>query len=418
MVRTEIKERIAKLHETPVVERINALREELTAAGDEAQELRHLPQWAANLMTDAGLYRIALPPELGGEDLTPMEQIEAIEAASAIDGSIGWCTQINSEINALVIRGLDPATAQEIYDDWGIVICCAAAPGPGSFYEPRQVEGGWIVSHRACFGSGCHNATWTWVTPPNDRMRERGPRFEPGPADMMTFLVPRGEFEIIDTWNTAGMRGTGSHDIQTTNVFVPDKLTGSYRAPMPPYQNTTYRNPTQVDYNKAAVALGVARGAIDAFIDLAANKSPWQSGTLLRDVPEVQYRLGEAIANLEAARAWLMMTQQELHEDLGPLPPVGNQLPSWEVLRKARLAAVHAAQTSRVVIDNIHNMSGTTGSRMDSPLERKLRDGHQAAAHGLVTYRHYRNLAMSYLGLEAPVNVSRGARDLPPPGQS
>ncbi len=411
MVRAEIKERMAQLHQTPAVQRLNNLREALIAAGDEAQELRHLPQWAADELTKAGIYRIALPAELGGEDLSPVEQIKVVEAAAAIDGSVGWCVQINSEINSLVARTLDPANAQVVYDDWGIVICCAAAPGPGSYYNARQVEGGWTVSHQACFGSGSHNATWTWVTPPNDRSKEAAAGIAPTLADTTNFLVPKGEFEILDTWNTAGMRGSGSHDIRTTDVFVPDRLVGSYLAPLPPYKNPTFRNATQVDYNKAAVALGVARGTIDAFIELSGQKAPWQSGgTLLRDIPEVQYRLGEAEATLQSARAWLLQTQEELAADLGPLPPEGNALPSWEALRKARLATVHAAQTARVVVDNIHNLSGTTGNRMDSPLERRLRDAHQAAAHGLITYRHYRNLGMSYLGVEAPASARRGSR--------
>jgi alkylation response protein AidB-like acyl-CoA dehydrogenase len=411
MVRKEIKERIAQLHQTPVVQRIQNIREALIAAGNEAQQLRRLPQWAADEMANAGLYRIALPPQLGGENLTPVEQIKAIEAASAIDGSVGWCVQINSEINSLVTRSLDPKVAEEIYDDWGIVICCAAAPGPGSFYNPRKVEGGWIISHQACFGSGSHNATWTWVTPPNDRSREVAAGVELGIGDTMNFLVPKGEFEILDTWDTAGMRGTGSHDIRTTDAFVPDRFASSYRADLPPYDNTTYRNPTQVDYNKAAVAIGVARGTLDAFYELAQAKAPWQSGgTLMRDIPEIQYRIGEAEALLQSARAWMFETQEELAADLGPLPPAGNALPSWEVLRRARLATVHAAQTARVVVDSVHNLSGTTGNRMDSPLERKLRDAHQAAAHGLITYRHYRNIGMNFMGAESPLSARRGAR--------
>ncbi len=121
MVRAELKERMAELHDLPAVDRIAAMKDRLTAAGDEAQELRHPPQWAAEGMADAGLYRLALPPELAGEDLSPMDQINAVEAASAIDGSVGWCVQINPEINALVIRSLDPAVAQEVCDDWRMI---------------------------------------------------------------------------------------------------------------------------------------------------------------------------------------------------------------------------------------------------------------------------------------------------------
>ncbi|MFN0096020.1 MAG: hypothetical protein ACKVVT_14750 [Dehalococcoidia bacterium] len=412
MVRAEILERSKQLQKTSPVQRVRELREPFLKAADEGQQIRRLPDWASTIMADAGLYRFALPFELGGENLEPVEQIKVIEAASAIDGSIGWCVQINSEINSLVTRSLDPKVADELYDDWPIVICCAAAPGPGSFYNPRKVEGGWVISHRACFGSGSHNATWTWVTPPNDRSKEMAAAgFQPGPGDVMNFLVPKGEFEILDTWDTAGMRGTGSHDIQTNDVFVPDRLASTYAAALPPYNNSTYRNATQVDYNKAAVAIGVARGALDAFYDLATKKAPWQSGgTLLKDIPEIQYKIGELESALQSARAWMFETQLELAADLGPLPPQGNALPTWDVLKRARLATVHAAQTARLVTDHVHNLAGTTSSRMDSPLERKLRDAHQAAAHGLITYRHYRNIGMTFMGVEAPMSARRGAR--------
>jgi len=410
MVRAELHERMKQLKQVPILDRIAGMKEQLLAAGDEAQELRRLPDWAANAIADAGLYRFTLPTELAGEDLTPTQQIEVLEAVCAIDGSVGWCVQINSEINSLVLRTLDQDVAEEVYGDWGVIICCAAAPDNQSYYRPRKVDGGWLVSHRATFGSGSHNATWTWVTPFNDPTRAQPTGYDP-----MSFLVPRGEFEVVDTWNVAGMRGSGSHDIRTTDVFVPDRLASAYPARKPlRYANPTYRNPTQVEYNKSGVALGVARGAVDAFVELSRTKQPWQTGTLLREVPEAQYRLGEAEATLQSARAFLMLSQQQLSDDLGPLPPEGNALPSVETLRRARLSCTHAAQTARRVVDLIHNTSGTSGSRMDNPLERKLRDAHQAAAHGLITYRHYRNVGMTYMGVEHP-GVLRGARDWTPP---
>src|SRR5438477_13207586 len=104
MVSPAIIERQKTISKTPVLERIAAMKETLAAAGDEAQRLRHLPAWASKEMADQGLYRFTLPVELGGENLRAREQIEIVEAASAIDGSVGWCVHISSEINALVIR--------------------------------------------------------------------------------------------------------------------------------------------------------------------------------------------------------------------------------------------------------------------------------------------------------------------------
>ena len=128
MVRAEIIERQKKISKTPMLERIAAMKSSLAAAGDEAQELRYLPAWASKEMADIGLYRYALPHELGGENLLAREQIEIIEAVSAIDGSVGWCVQISSEINALVIRQMEPDLVREIFNDWDALVASGHGP--------------------------------------------------------------------------------------------------------------------------------------------------------------------------------------------------------------------------------------------------------------------------------------------------
>ncbi len=104
MISPQILDRQKEISKTPILERIAGIKESLKAAGDVAQEIRHLPAWAAKEMGDQGLWQHVWPVELGGEGLTARQQIEVIEATSAIDGSVGWCTQISSEINALIIR--------------------------------------------------------------------------------------------------------------------------------------------------------------------------------------------------------------------------------------------------------------------------------------------------------------------------
>jgi len=131
VVRPEILARRDELAKTPILERIAGMKESLAAAGDEAQQLRHLPAWASKAMADQGLYRFALPLELGGEGLSAREQIEVVEAVSAIDGSVGWCTQISSEINALVIRRMDPDFAHRIFDDSDTLVCSGHGPANG-----------------------------------------------------------------------------------------------------------------------------------------------------------------------------------------------------------------------------------------------------------------------------------------------
>ena len=131
MVRAAIIERQNEIKQTPMLERIASMREMLRTAGDEAQELRHLPAWAAKEMAAQGFYRFALPAELGGEDMTAREQIESVEAVSAIDGSVGWCMHVNGELSGAIVRRMDLALCDKIFDDWDALVCSGQGPPNG-----------------------------------------------------------------------------------------------------------------------------------------------------------------------------------------------------------------------------------------------------------------------------------------------
>ena len=409
MVRPEILERRDALRTTPILQRVASIKDSLRAAADEAQQLRHLPAWASKEIADQGLYRYALPLELGGEDLQAKEQIEIVEAVSAIDGSLGWCVQISSEINALVIRCMAPELATEIFDDWYALVCSgqgpANGPNPGRWVE--QDGNGWRLNYQGGFASGCTNATWHFLMGAMtlDKTTQQ-------PVDA-SFMVPRAAFDIVDTWDTAGMRGSGSHDVRMVDCYVPPEhvLPGRSLAPSTLWENPTYRNPTHAIYNKAAVALGVCRGALDSFIELALEKTPWRAGALLKDQELVQYRIGEAEAELLAARTAVFDTQDKLEAHLGLLSENNSRVEAdWAYYRPALLACVHAAQACRKIVDMINNTAGTTGSRMDSPLERQLRDAHQAATHSLISYRNYAEVGKTFVGHEPSSRILDRAR--------
>jgi alkylation response protein AidB-like acyl-CoA dehydrogenase len=409
MVRQLLIDRMAELKKTPPLGRIDGIREALAKAGDEAQELRRLPDWVIPIMVDAGLFRIAMPTELAGEDLLACDQIEIIEACTAIDGSVGWCVQINSEINALVLRQMDPKLAHIICDDWDMIV----SSGLGTPNEPtwprkaRREGDGWRLDYQGAFASGCWHATWNMVLNPGAEVIDE----ETGkPADA-TWMLPKGEFEVVDTWHMAGMRGSGSHDVRVVNKVVPREhlLPMNALASTRLYENPTLRNPIQVPYNKAAVALGVAKGAIDELIKLALHKTPWMAGSALKDLPDMQVRLGECIASYEAAKAYLLESQREIEANLGPLKG-GREMPEWPLYRKGLMASTWAAQESRRITDLVCSTAGTTALRSGHPLERKSRDARQAAAHGGTSWRHLSNMAKTYIGTEPPMgygNVTR-----------
>ena len=399
-MKQELFDRIEVLKGNTPAERIFDMSDLLQEAGDEAQKIRHLPEWAAKEMVNAGLYRFALPSELAGEDLRARDQIEAVEAASAIDGSVGWCIQINSEINAIALRHIDRKLAEKVFGDWHVIISSGGGPpnGPNPGKKAKKEKNGWNITYQGSFASGCHNATWDFVYDHN-----LGWENSPTGAAEAAWLVPKAEFEIIDTWDMAGLRGSGSHDVRMENLHIPSEHTVPYNWKEQEilWENPTYRNPCHAYYNKAAVALGVARGTMDEFVKLATHKTPWGSGSLLKDQPEAYMRLAESEANWMAARAFLIESQEAIEEDLGPLSDKKENA-NFEIQRRGFLASTHAAQACRHIVDTIHNTSGTTASRMNHPLERKLRDAHQAASHALISWRQYGNWGKTFLGGEPP----------------
>ena len=399
MVRAEIIERQNAIRQTPMLERIASMREMLRTAGDEAQELRRLPTWAAREMAAQGLYRFALPAELGGADMTAREQIESVEAVSAIDGSVGWCMHVNGELSGAVVRRMDLALCDKIFDDWDALVCSGQGPpnGPHPGRTVRREGDGWRLHYQGSFASGCHSATWNFL------MSSRVTDEATGEGTTASFMIPRGEFEIVDTWDVAGMRGSGSHDIRMDGTYVPPEhlLPARPLAPSEQWDNPTFRNPCHAVYNKSAVALGVCKGALESFVDLAQEKVPWGLATALKDMPQVHYRLGEAYATYLAARTFALETQDALEAHLGPKPSEGGRLePDWDVYWPAYLACAHAAQAVRHVVGVINNTAGTTGSRMESALERHLRDAQQAATHTVISWRHYEDIGKTFVGHE------------------
>ena len=382
--------------ETPL-ERVHRLEDAIREGGDEAQKIRRLPEETADILIQEGLYRFTLPRELGGENASITETIEILEAIAAIDGSVGWNVMIGSEINAIAAGGMDPAIAKQVYlGNPRVIMCGGGGPGTQPSYALKEKDGSYRVWGQATFLSGCHNAEWAFMMAPivedgEPRMDDAG-----NPIIRMWFLH-RSEWEIKDTWHMAGLRGSGSHDVFANGALVPEHLVPVDLFVLPAhYPNPVFRIPValRLSFNKAAVAIGVARGALNAFSDIAQNKIPLLSTSKLRDKPIAHYRMGEGEANLRAARAFLVETMDAVAREL----EAGTAVPGPETTKLARLACTHAANVSMHVVDSIHNAAGTTSLRMDCPLERKLRDAHGCATHRWVAHPLYAELGKMYLG--------------------
>lgn len=384
--------------DTPL-QRVHRLADAIREGGDEAQKVRHLPAETAAILTDEGFYRFTLPYELGGENASVRETIEVLEAMAAIDGSVAWNVMIGSEINAIAAGGMDPAIAKEVYlGNPKVIMCGGGGPGTQPSFAIKQKDGSYRVSGQVTFQSGCHNAEWCFMAAPVVEDGEPVMDDNGMPVFKMWFLH-RSEWEIVDTWHMAGLRGSGSHDVRADGALVPERLAGVDLFTVPAhYPNPVFRIPValRLSFNKAAVSIGVARGALNAFCDLAQDKIPLLTASTLREKPIAHYRVGEGEASLRAARAFLMEAMDDVADEL----EAGADAPGPETTKLARLACTHAANVSMHIVDSVHNAAGTTALRMDCPLERKLRDAHGCATHRWVAHPLYAEIGKMYLGHE------------------
>ena len=383
---------------TPL-ERVELLKDVIAAGGDEAQELRRLSDGLVDTLIDAGMFRFTLPPELGGEDATTLETIEVLEAISAIDASVGWNVMLGSEINAMAAGGMPKDLAKEVYvDNPRVVMCGGGGPGSQMAYAIEQDDGSYKVWGETTFISGCHNSTWCFMGAPI--IDDGAPRMgDNGQPIIKMWFLHRSQWEIIDTWDVAGLRGSGSHNVKADGAVVEPKWLPVELMLTPAlYDNPVFRIPVplRLSYNKVAIALGVAKGALQAFSDLANNKVPMLSASKLMDRPIAKYKMAECTGIYRAARAYVFDTMGAVEKEL----EAGAEHPGPETTLNARLACTHAAQVCKDVVDTVHTMGGTSASYMKNPLERMLRDAHGAASHRWVSHALFENMGGILFGQE------------------
>lgn len=401
---------------TARLQKIEDLREDIQKAGDEAQELKKLPDWIVPKLIDEGFFRFALPTEMGGDNASSMETIEILEHMAAIDASVAWNVMLGSEINAMAVGGMSPDLAKEIYlDNPRVIMCGGGGPGSTPPRAERQPDGSVKVWGQTTFISGCHNADFCFMGAPLMKDGELETDANGAPIFKL-WLIPKDQFEIVRTWDVAGLRGSGSDDVKADGAIVPAKYAEIDLWTVPAhYPNPVYRMPTalRLAYNKAAVAIGVAKGALEVFADIAQNKIPMLSSSSLAMRGIAQYRMGVAEATYRASRSWLMETMTAVEDEMLD----NDQLPGAKTTQDARLACTHAANECMKVVDLLHNTAGTTGMRMHSPLERKLRDSHGAATHRWVSHPLYEDLGKILLGVEPGLEFAGGAgTPIGPPG--
>ena len=347
----------------------------------ETDRLRRLPDDVAEALVDTGILRALVPAAYGGGEVHLHVLLDAVEALAWYDGSTAWCAAIGAT-TGLAAAFLPPEHAKQIFGDPRVAAGGYALPAGTAM----PTDGGVVVDGRWSWGSGTQHCTWIG-----------GGCFLGDSAPFVFF--EREQVELLDDWHAVGLRGTGSGDYVVRQAFVPEGRWADFRSP-PVVDGPLYRFPFlgALALGVCAVALGLARRAIDELVDVAGSKKPAQSSRLLAERPVVQAQVAKA----EAARRSAAALVREVVAEAWDAAAAGSPLTA-EHIRLVRLAATDATWRSADAVDLAYHAAGGSSVHESSPLQRLFRDVHVVTQHGMVAERTYEPIGRIALGLPTDV---------------
>lgn len=383
----------------PVVQAAAALRPVIRGYREEIEREQRLPKPLVEQLHAAGCYQMVIPRALGGLQVDPPTYLRVVELLAEGAGSVGW-NLANNSVGQLVTLGLPDEGVQEIYEHGADTVIAGTAVQGGGQAVP--VPGGYRVSGRWRFGSGCQESSWmlgSFQILDGDQPR----RSPDGTSSYWRGVFSRAEAQVVPgSWDVAGLRGTGSFDWTVEDVFLPERRTMVHAgAPLDNqwkrWPGITYALPAQawVGPHHSAVITGIARAGIDALIELAGGKTPRGRTGLLCENPQVQDAVGRADAILNAGRVYRNAMITELWNTVA-----AGQETTLEQRARCRLAAVYAADSAREAMDLMYRHGGSTSFRRDSRLAECWRDLHVVGQTVTIAPEWYPIGGRAYLGMD------------------
>ena len=376
------------------LERARELKPMLAAASDAIEAARGVTPEIVAALTERGIFRMLLPRSIGGAELDPLTYTGVLEILAQGDGSTAWCLGQNSGCS-MTAPYLSHDMAREIFGGpRGILAWGPEVPGAG---QCVAVPGGYRATGRWGFATGSRHAGWIGAHCPvfeadgSPRMGANGRQVT------RTMLMPRSEVTIIDNWHVLGLRGTGSDSYELKDHFVPEERTAirdsdeERREKGPLYQFTSGMIYAM---SFSHVSLGIARGAWDAFVELARDKVPRGARGTLRENNVIQAQVSQCEAKLKSARAYLRGVIAEMWDEAQTTGKI-----SAEQHPQLRLAATWAIHQARDVVATVYHAAGAGAIFEGNPMERRMRDIHAGTQQGQGRPIHFETVGQMLMGL-------------------
>ena len=354
---------------------LRAIGEVIDAAAIERE--RRLPPAVVEALVAAGVFKLCVPRIYGGAQASPAMAVAMFEELAKLDGSVGWCAMIGVTSSFMSVY-LDDAVAREVYTPADAITSAVFAPMGRAVREGDAYR----VTGRWSFASGCEHSRW----------RMGGTIADGNTSDVRSVLFTAAETTVHDTWDTSGLRGTGSHDISVSEVVVPRERTFSLLTDKPRVDGYEMPFFGVLAAGVAAVGLGIARASITAATALVQSKAPPGSKKTLAHREHVQTEIGRAEGRTRSARGRLYAALDEALADQ-----------TLATRAHLRIAACHAATEAAAVAAAMYELGGGSAIYAKSPLQRQFRDAHVVTHHLMVSNTALTMASRVLLGVDVDV---------------
>ena len=343
-----------------VLQEVMALVDDVADSSDRIDAGRRLPDDLVAKLKSAGAFRALIPTVYGGLEARFEDYVLAIQALAQADASTAWCVN-QAAVIGVTSLWLQEEAIREIWSDPDTSV----ANGPPFDAAIRVKDGQYVLDGHWGFSSGCQHSVWMMATA---KCSEGGYR--------IAYFRPN-HVEFIDNWQVAGLRGTGSFEFRIHELEVPSDKVADMMLPATHLADITLMPNTLLFATSfAAVALGVAKGAMQDVIDLAQGKIPRWTSVKVKDDPDVQRFVGKATARWRAADSYLHRTLERVFAELRETGEV-----THDMRGEMRMAGTHVIQECAEVVELAYKISGSTGIYQDQRLQRRFQDMHVITQH-------------------------------------
>ena len=359
-----------------MIARATALIPQLRDRASRTEELRRLPPETERDLHDAGLFRIVQPKRVGGSEFDYVSLVDFAETIARADASVAW-NLANLASHHWMLGMFDKRAQDMVWNKDANALVASSFIFPAG--RARKVDGGYVLRGRWPFSSGVDSSEWNMlasVVSSDD---------EADGIEYRIFLLNKSDYNVIDSWNASGLRGTGSNDVEVDDAFVAEPMTlavadlaggptpGSVANP-----NALYALPvfSLFPYVLSGVALGNARACLEDYIDVSRHRASTYNRAKLGDLQSTQIKIAEASAKIDAAR--LIMRSTCIEAMAGARR---GDIPDTAAKTKSRRDGAYSVNLCTEAVSLLFAASGARGLYTTGALQRQFRDAHGINSH-------------------------------------